>query len=271
MAHPTPAQQRAFFETFGFLKLPGLVRDELPSILAEFEAVFPQLGIKHDGAKRTMIVPFVDQRAGLCALLDHAKLRAVIENLIGPGFNYLSSDGNYYTGDTAWHLDSDYASNAFIKMAFYLDPVTRDTGALRVIPGTHREESFRAWNDNELRAADDVYGCGQRDLPAVALETQPGDVLFFNHRLRHASFGGSARRRMFTLNLGRRAGTPQEIDDLVSYISWQILHHTKEPYGETMLATAGPTRKVHFAQVFEHLEAGRERQRQRLAKQAGAV
>ena len=72
MPLPTPIQQRAFFETYGFLKISGLLKSELPEILAEFEAVFPQLGLKHDGIKRTMIVQFVDQRPGLCALLDQA-------------------------------------------------------------------------------------------------------------------------------------------------------------------------------------------------------
>ena len=50
-----------------------------------------------------------------------------------------SGDGNLYAGDTHWHSDG-YGTRPVlsIKMAFYLDRVTRETGALRVIPGSHR-------------------------------------------------------------------------------------------------------------------------------------
>ena len=95
MSTPTLAQQRAFFETYGFLKLPGLLKPEITDIITEFEAVFPQLGIKHEGKQRTMIVGFVDQRAGLSRLLDHPGVLEAVGNLIGPDFNYLGSDGNY--------------------------------------------------------------------------------------------------------------------------------------------------------------------------------
>ena len=271
MSPPTLAQQRAFFETFGFLKLPGLMKAEYPQIAADFEAVFPQMGLNHDGSKRTVFVPFVDQRPGLCALLDHPGLLAAVGNLIGPDFNYVSSDGNCYSGDTTWHLDSAYRSNAYLKVAFYLDPLTRDTGALRVMPGSHRDGALDNWVETDLRAAPAVYGCEQRDLPAVALESQPGDVLIFNHRLRHASFGGGPRRRMFTMNLGRRAVTPQEIDDFITYIGVHWLNFTDEPYGATMLATASPARKVHLTQVFEYLEAGRALRQARCARPSSAT
>ncbi|MBP9912748.1 MAG: phytanoyl-CoA dioxygenase family protein [Opitutaceae bacterium] len=261
MSTPTPAQQRAYFEMFGFIKLPGLLKAELPQILADFEAVFPQLGLQHDGKTRTMVGSFVDQRAGLCALLDHPGILEAVGNLIGPDFNYVSSDGNYYSGDTTWHLDTAYPSNSYIKVAFYLDRVTRDTGALRVIPASHRDEMLHVWNDVTLRGAPQNYGCEQRDLPAYALESEPGDVLIFSHRLRHASFGGGNRRRMFTMNLGRRARTPQEIEDFIGYVGQWAKHASGEPYGPAMLAGAPPARKVHFAQVFDYWQRAIEHQR----------
>lgn len=250
MSQPTLAQQRDFFETFGFLKLPGLLQPEIATIIAEFEAVFPQLGLRHDGTKRTMIVPFVDQRPGLCALLDHPGLLTAVGNVLGPDFNYVSSDGNYYTGDTGWHRDSLYPSNSYIKLALYLDPMKRDTGCLRVIPGSHTDSGMKQWHDPTIRDAETQWGVHQRDLPAYPLESEPGDVLLFNHRLLHASFGGSTRRRMFTMNLGRRAQTPAEIDDLVSYVSYHIRGHGPlEPYGRAMIESAPPARKVHLAQA----------------------
>ncbi|MDB6169530.1 MAG: hypothetical protein JWM88_2394 [Verrucomicrobia bacterium] len=252
MTNSSLVQQRAFFESFGFLKLPGLLKNEVEGITSEFEAVFPQLGLKHDGTKRTMIVSFVDQRPGLCALLDHPGILESVGNLIGPDFNYVSSDGNYYTGETGWHRDSLYQSNSYIKIALYLDPVTRDTGCLRVIPGSHRDAGLAMWRDEDLRAAEGNWGVHQRDLPAYPIESQPGDVLLFNHRTLHASFGGGTRRRMFTMNLGRRAKTSIEIDDLISYCDWHMYNHgLRQPYGAAMLESAPPARKVHLSQPLE--------------------
>lgn len=269
MSLPSLAQQKSFFEAFGFLKLPGLLKAEAPQIIADFEAVFPQMGLNHDGSKRTMMVPFVDQRPGLCALLDHPGILEAVGNLIGPDFNYVSSDGNYYTGETTWHRDSNYQSNSYIKLALYLDPVTKDTGCLRVIPGSHLETGLAMWNDQTLRASETNWGIHQRELPAFPLESQPGDVLLFNHRTLHSSFGGSTRRRMFTMNLGRRAKTSPEIDDLISYCDWHMYNHgARQPYANTMLETASPARKVHLEQPLQFWSAAVEHNRLRKANAA---
>ena len=269
MSTPSRTQQRAFFETFGFLKLPGLLKAEAGRIIADFESVFVTHGLKHDGTQRTSVVPFVDQNAGLCALLDHPGILEAVGNLLGPDFNYVGSDGNYYTGETTWHRDSNYQSNSYLKLALYLDPVTKDTGCLRVIPGSHTEAGLAAWGDVQLRSAEVNWGVHQRELPAYPIESQPGDVLLFNHRTLHASFGGGTRRRMFTMNLGRRAKTSPEIDDLISYCDWHMLGHgSGQPYGKIMLETASPARKVHLTQPFDVWNAILEHHRIRKAQVA---
>ena len=57
---------------------------------------------------------------------------------MGDDYNYTSSDGNFYVGDTGWHSDG-YTRKKYlsIKLAMYLDTVTVNTGCLRVIPGSH--------------------------------------------------------------------------------------------------------------------------------------
>ena len=51
------------------------------------------------------------------------------------GFNLYGNDGNYYVGDTKWHSDKDPKDPIeSFKIAFYLDPVTRDTGCLPEAP-----------------------------------------------------------------------------------------------------------------------------------------
>ena len=92
------------------------------------------------------------------------------------------------------------------KVAFYLDPVTRDTGCLRVIPGSHKRGDVFAdgvqpiAEDSREGRTENLWGVSPDAVPAISLDSEPGDLVIFDHRLKHASFGGGNRRRMFTLN-----------------------------------------------------------------------
>ena len=218
------------------------------------------------GSNRTSIFHFIDRRPELAALLDHPGLLAAIGNLLRDDFNYMGSDGNYFTGKTTWHRDSEMPGDAFIKMAFYLDPVAHDTGSLRVMPGSHLDGGLREWREETFRDSDNQWGMPQSDLPAVALESEPGDVLVFNHRLMPASFGGSKARRMFTFNLSRRARTRTELNDLVCYGDTHGCDFGQaEPYGPVMVETASPARHVHLEQYLKYWPASVARQQARKA------
>src|SRR5439155_5940202 len=139
-----------------------------------------------------------------------SRIEGLVEGLLGPDFCYLGGDGNFYTGDTGWHSDGFHHVGMYLKVALYLDPVGRETGCLRVIPGTHRLESAESWAARQARSAPELWGIEQQDVACVPLETSPGDAVAFNHNLMHASFGGSRRRRMFTLNFCSRCDSPEE-------------------------------------------------------------
>src|SRR4051812_6694800 len=96
-------QQQRYFDTWGYLRLPGLVADRIGWIIEEFEAVWRDRGVVHDDTKRSCIVPFIDQREEFCTLLDDPRVVGLVSGLIGEEFNYLAGDGNWYAGDTAWH------------------------------------------------------------------------------------------------------------------------------------------------------------------------
>ena len=244
-------QQKQFFDTFGYLVFPGLLKDQIETIISEFRAVFDDKGIAHDATKRTCMVPFIDQREKLCALLDNPNIRAIASGLLGDDFNYIGSDGNYYTGDTPWHSDGHHTVGLYMKIALYLDPVTRETGALRVIPGSHRLE-HREWQALRSGNAQELWGIEQSEVPSVALESQPGDVVAFNHNLMHSAFGGSSQRRMFTMNLSSRAQTPEEVGDLRGFIESNARFWIDHMYSDTMIETADAERMRHLQQVLEN-------------------
>lgn len=249
--------QITFFETFGYLGFPGLMADRIDEITNEFEAVWTDRGgghnnKPHDGKARSCIVPFIDQRAKLSSLVDDPRILAIANSLLGEDFNYMGSDGNYYVGDTPWHSDGWHPEIRHIKIAFYLDSLTRDSGCLRVIPGSHLiGDQFANRLQAEVRKSESAYATHGRDVPAIALETTPGDILVFNHNTKHAAFGGNAHRRMFTINLCQRY--PEDhIDDLRIYISGAARFWIEEAYGPAMLATASPERLRHMQQVMDN-------------------
>lgn len=248
-------EQMCFYDAFGFLNFPSLLNDRIERIIAEFGALFDRnggghFGAPHDGMARSCIVPFIDQSEYLSSLLDDPRILAIATSLCGDDFVYSGSDGNYYVGDTGWHSDAMSPKYPYVKIAFYLDTLTRDTGALRVIPGSHLfGDRFADSVHQQIGRSVDNWGISGRDVPAIALEVKPGDVLVFNQNTKHASFGGGSSRRMFTINLTSRF-TPDREEDMHQYIASFARFWVDHVYGEEMVRTAGPERMKHLEQVI---------------------
>jgi len=266
-------QQLTQFKTFGYLAFPGLMKDRIDEIIREFEAIFVargggHAGKPHEGKQRSCIVPFIDQSAVLSSLLDDPRIHGIAAGLLGDDFNFMPSDGNYYSGETSWHSDGWHKETMHIKIAFYLDPLTRDTGCLRVMPGSHKVgDAYAEAVNNEIPMCEEKWGLHGRDVPAVALETQPGDILVFNHNSKHAAFGGSGWRRMFTMNLCQRYPEAR-IQELRDYLNGISRFWVPRAYGEIMMNTAGPQRQRHLEQVMANDGHIAELSRQAKAKMA---
>lgn len=252
---PLTVQQMSFFETFGYLYLPGLLVDCVDKIIDEFETIWAEHGgghhgDQHDGERRSCIFPFPDKSEYLSSLLDDPRIHDIAASICGDDFNYTSGDGNFYAGDTHWHSDGYGADRILsIKIAFYLDPLTRNSGALRVIPGSHRAgDAFADALEREIRENGKVWGMAGQDVPALILETMPGDIVVFNHNLKHAAFGGSDRRRMYTMNFSRRY-PENRLEELRTILGREARFWIDRIHGEAMIATAGPERMVHLEQV----------------------
>jgi len=241
------AEQKDFFTTFGFIKFPQLFADRLEWIIHEFTHTFPNTNV-HDGSKRTCVVPFIDQR--MSTLLDDPRIEEIGSALLGKNFNYMGSDGNYYTGDTRWHRDGNHPKYKHLKIAFYLDKIDGNFGALRVIPGSHRlDDQFGKDLGQKTSKSDEFWGIDGSNVPAVALDVIPGDALVFDHNIFHSSWKGNTSRRMFTINLCERY-EDQDIQKLRDYLSGASRFWLDRSFGETMMNTAPHGRMIHLEQVM---------------------
>lgn len=204
----------AHFRTFGFIVRRQIYSaDEMTSIGGEFDDVLAEArGYESfDGKQRQSVQPFVEKRDLLTEMVADDRIYLPLQQLLGEGFIWVGSDGNLYVGDTEWHGDRfqgedgdhqpwDYES---IKVVFYFDPVRADSGCLRVIPGSQRQEfgdqlefMWRLGTPREPRP----FGLAPEDVPSAALESDPGDLVFFSMGMAHASFGGGAGRRMLAMS-----------------------------------------------------------------------
>ncbi|HET6386737.1 MAG TPA: phytanoyl-CoA dioxygenase family protein [Armatimonadota bacterium] len=254
---PLSDAQVRFFRTFGYQILrEAFTPEEVAWITEEFEFAIHTYGggRDHDGTKRTMFGAPSEHTPKLCSLVDHPSVHALAAAALGEDFNYAGGDGNYYSGDTGWHPDGNWGQLFACKIAFYLDPLTSKTGCLRVIPGSHRPDHFIRAEKIDPNQSLEMFGVPPSEFPGnVALETNPGDLLIFNHDTYHAAFGGGPRRRMFTMNLTRRCSSHEDLTTLRRYLSVHSAGGYNVDTGAGMympmlLDTAGDSRMTHLQQ-----------------------
>jgi hypothetical protein len=216
-------QQVAYFEMFGFLRVPGLFANEIGEITAAFEQVFDDernyrmetYADLHAGQRRLIVPVFIDRHPTLNRLRADPKVLGIVKSLIGERFEYAESDGNLFYCESSWHPDVYGAAltRYHIKLSFYLDPLAAETGAIRMIPGTNHYQSpfARALRTMvfERTPTMDALGIAERDIPSWTIASNPGDVIVWNYRTLHASYNGGERRRLFSISFREPEETPE--------------------------------------------------------------
>lgn len=207
--------QKTHFATFGFIFLKqAFSSGEIDEITVEADRLWEKAREGRPfGQEGQAIARFVEQSPGLTRMVSDERVFGAVGDLLGPDFLWAGSEGNV-TANLAhgWHADrpSETESElAFtrLKINIYLDPVTQETGALRILPGSQRpsfHQSLAPLMDihNEKGDTDPLatpYGVSGPDLPFFPLESQPGDLVFFNQSLFHAVFKGFSGRRYIAL------------------------------------------------------------------------
>ena len=159
------------FRSAGFVVLPGAISGDLSALEAEVDAAVAAAGARtYGGGIEGHYLP-AGGRPVSAELVR--RFHPLAEELLGRQAFPVAPFEILFFGEAGWHTDLGPALDA-LKVAAYLDPLTAETGALRVRPGSHLDPDAQA-----LRM----------------LTTSPGDLIAFHLKLFHASFGGRDRRQ----------------------------------------------------------------------------
>jgi hypothetical protein len=257
-------QQIHFFETFGYLSLPGLLAGDTDAVVNKFDALFASdtkdiLDWRHDAHynnARHILIQLIERDTMLSGLLEHPRIDGIFTSLLGDNYLYRASEGNIFTGDTYWHSDLYNADFKYrhIKILFYLDPIDANSGALRVIPGSHLfGDKFANLLERYVWEHDKNYGISKEAVPSVTIPTRPGDAIVFDYRLKHATCNSGTRRRMFTICASERfreedmASLAKMVEDLRKLSKGKI-------YQDDFVKLAPAQRLKHLDQCLKSIE-----------------
>ena len=216
----TPHQIQ-YFETFGFLVRRGVftpeevarMNDEFDRRLASIQNAkyFDEERLFDNWPNRNPETPYI------ASLLEDPRIYVPAEQLVGEDSVPVHSNANSYRKDTPWHADTDVRDLLMVKNVMYLQASDAEHGALRLIPGSHRNPLF---DELHLIGLDSSFGkescflkeSGMRgdEIPAYVFCSNPGDVITFNELTWHAAFGGYEDRRTCTFNFFRNPKTVVE-------------------------------------------------------------
>lgn len=237
------AEQKTHWDAFGFLLLRQLFAPDEVKVMREaaIDVVHQQGG----GSAFTSdpgfsMGTFLERHPGLANWVDDDRIYEIMETLLGPDFFLMHTGGAVYRGDTPWHggyspdKPQSYKPITHGKIAMYFDSLGKDDGCLRVIPGSHRRPfADQCWP--LYHEADEpqsmLFGVADEDVPCVALETVPGDVIVFTEPVFHSAYGSKSGRLQITAEYGSNPITEEQIAELHEHHDkFKFAYHPSESY-----------------------------------------
>ena len=226
------AAQIAHYEAFGFVVLKQLFTpDEAAIMKCEAEEIFAQArgGRPFAGTQTEYVQPFFERRPFLFSLLDDDRIYNIGVDLLGEDFVLDQTEGRLRVEPTPWHGGGLSPSGLhFVKIGFYLDPLTRESGCLRVIPGSHRLQKpdlFAPLRERSDEPGFRPFGTAPDEIPCVPLEVEPGDIVVFTECILHGAFHGRPGRHQHAINFFNNPTTAAQVAELqgiYSSTNWSV-------------------------------------------------
>ena len=232
----TPGQV-AHFQTFGLVILRHVFDAEEVSIIRrEVDEIFAEDRNGGPVTNTTQYVqPFFERKPYLSTLVDDDRIYEIGVDLVGPDFILVQTEGRSRAGDTSWHggvENRQYPRT--IKINFYTSELTKDTGALRFVPGSHKASDpdlYEVLRENNDDPDYWPFGMKPSEIPCYAAESRPGDLVIFTENTLHSSFGGRPGRNQNAINFMENPKTDEQVAYIKSlYKRWKYGLRPAESY-----------------------------------------
>ena len=212
------------FEVFGFVVLRGfLTQQDVDTLNAEFDVALERAESTMERAsfrKQLNWWNFMPDTQFTASLLEQPRFLDKVKQLLGDDVVASFSASNSFSGDrTDWHPDTAQKNWRGLKFGIYLQSLDGTNGALRLIPGSHREPMHSEFKRIPLREGFDSSGANLQEdgltvdqVPSHIAAVECGDVLIFDNYTWHGSYGGGEDRRLITMGYFAGPKTPEQED-----------------------------------------------------------
>ena len=218
-----------FFDIFGFIVLKQFFSEnEVEKINEELEKAkaitFADLPFDPTipSSERLQTIQLSNSYSPfIFTLSEDERVYGIAKQLFGEDLIGHQCHASSFVGDTRWHPDhppiNPYPDHRYgIKFGFYTDTLTADTGALRIIPRSHRQPYY-----GDLKKMPGISNPENIDaFPGFACESNPGDVVLFNLNCWHASRGGKAGRTMLEIVYYAYPKSTDHIEQMRGQVKW---------------------------------------------------
>ena len=204
----------------GFVVIPDVIsREECLELKAEGLRVLKE----HASPKATVYVGVAAASDIFYKFASDPRIIEYLKPVMPDGIMFLSDKFVFKSGSkrfgTPWHCDEAYWRGTRSKVSIWipLDDVTSANGALRVIPGGHKQN----WqHDNQVRSEtngefENTIGALQGEAPGeITCEMSAGSLLIFSDLLPHASTENTAGADRYAIISTYHASAEDEPFDL---------------------------------------------------------
>ena len=214
-------QQIEQFSSFGFVILRDLfLPEEVKVLQSEFNYAAEREGRNEpfDGKTGQAISMLGEDTPFYASLPEDPRLLEPVQQLFGEDVFAVESNCHRYVGNSAWHFN-DGAPNIHgygATFQFPLVSVRGDTGALRFIPGSHknpRQQELDRYKPISRRCSNTEQAMNVMDqIPCCVAEADPGDAVFFDTRIFHCTWGGYSDRQVGCVSYYHYPETAQELE-----------------------------------------------------------
>jgi hypothetical protein len=197
---------------FGFAHLRGAASEYVADLQAAFDRTMslPTDGVPDERVTKFDVLAEMPELELVSGSSD--LVHGICKTFFEREHQIITSDANILVGDSYWHSDGFYET-PFLRFVLYLDATAHDTGALRFLPGSHAAGS--GWlgepTRHVIRHREDL-GLAGGDVPAVVVESEPGDVIVFDTNVLHAAWHGKVRRQLAFNCVGEPVTETQQRD-----------------------------------------------------------